>query len=100
MFKLSIQQKKVYTANFCNNLFLINNDFVLIDQIRLKFVDNLLQKNELISIIFTSFCLLILINGSNFIDGTNLQCSGYYLSILITLLFLSFENFLLQICLK
>ncbi len=86
-------KKRFILQIFVIILFLINNDFVLIDQIRLKFVDNLLQKNELISIIFTSFCLLILINGSNFIDGTNLQCSGYYLSILITLLFLSFENF-------
>ncbi len=70
-------KKRFILQIFVIILFLINNDFVLIDQIRLKFVDNLLQKNELFSIIFTSFCLLILINGSNFIDGTNLQCSGY-----------------------
>ena len=44
---------------------------------------------DLFSLIFTSFCLLILINGSNFIDGSNLQCSGYYLAISIILVFLN-----------
>ena len=34
------------------------------------FFDNLLE-NAVFNIFFTSFCLLILINGSNFIDGLN-----------------------------
>ena len=49
----STKKKRFILQIFVIILFLINNDFVLIDQIRLKFVDNLLQKNELISIIFT-----------------------------------------------
>ena len=37
---------------------------------KLIFFDNFL-KNHFFNIFFTSFCLLILINGSNFIDGLN-----------------------------
>ncbi len=37
---------------------------------RLVFFDNFLQ-NYIFNIFFTSFCLLILINGANFIDGLN-----------------------------
>ena len=37
---------------------------------RIVFFDNLLNFN-MFNIFFTSFCLLILINGSNFIDGLN-----------------------------
>ena len=37
---------------------------------RVIFFDNLLKIN-IFNIFFTSFCLLILINGSNFIDGLN-----------------------------
>ena len=41
-------------------------------------LDNLLE-NKLFSLIFTIFCILILINGLNFIDGVNLNSSGYLL---------------------
>lgn len=64
---------------FINELFLRS--------IRISFLDIYLNYN-FFSLIFTSFCLLILINGSNFIDGSNLQCSGYYLVILIILIYL------------
>lgn len=53
-----------------------------IDHINLIYIDNFLS-NYVISLLFTLFCFLILINGSNFIDGSNLQCSGYYFSVLI-----------------
>ena len=40
---------------------------------------------------FTSFCLIIVINGTNFIDGINLNALTYYLLITVVLYFLSFE---------
>lgn len=51
---------------------------------RIDFLDHLLM-NKIINIFFTSFCVLIVINGSNFIDGLNGLVTGYYL-IIITLL--------------
>lgn len=54
---------------------------------RINYFDYLLQFN-IFNVFFTSFCLLILLNGSNFIDGVNIQCSGYYFAIICALLLL------------
>tara|TARA_B110000977_G_scaffold175638_1_gene230533 strand:- start:13035 stop:14069 length:1035 start_codon:yes stop_codon:yes gene_type:complete len=59
-----------------------------ISDVRVEYV-NILFSSHIISFIFTAFCLVVLINGSNFIDGVNLLSVGYYLSILISLIFLS-----------
>ena len=45
-----------------------------------------------ISILFTVFCILILINGSNFLDGLNTLVLGYYILVCIVLMYLS-NNF-------
>ena len=66
--------------------FVLIND-VFVRSIRIPLIDDYLSYN-ILSILFTSFCLLILINGSNFIDGVNLQCSGYYLVVMTILLYL------------
>ena len=43
--------------------------------------------------LFTTFCLAILINGSNFIDGLNGLLIGYYLLInLSSIFYISFNN--------
>mgnify|MGYP001185827732 CR=1 FL=1 len=68
-------------------IFVLINE-LFIKSIRIPIFDFYLNYN-LVSIIFTSFCFLILLNGSNFIDGSNLQCSGYYFAILTILLFLN-----------
>lgn len=90
--KFNSPRKRLFVQLFIIYLYVFIND-IYIDDIRLNFIDNLLQ-NKTIAIIFTVFCLTILINGSNFIDGLNFQSSGYYLSILICLFFLDSEIFI------
>mgnify|MGYP001340125326 CR=1 FL=1 len=51
---------------------------------RVDFFDELL-KNNFINLIFTAFCILIVINGTNFIDGLNGLAIGYY-SLVTTIL--------------
>ena len=58
---------------------------------RITFIDNNFQ-NTYLSYFFTAFCLLILINGSNFIDGLN----GLLLGYLILILFFIIELNLIQ----
>ena len=65
---------------------------------RVIFIDYAL-KNYYISIFFTTFCLIILVNGTNFIDGLNGLALTYYL-IVIALLYklnlltgINFSNF-------
>tara|TARA_B100000787_G_scaffold98040_1_gene72313 strand:+ start:1198 stop:2238 length:1041 start_codon:yes stop_codon:yes gene_type:complete len=59
-----------------------------VKEIRIDVIDNYLE-NKFISIIFTIFCMLILLNGSNFIDGLNNLQVGYYILVLISMLILS-----------
>lgn len=49
---------------------------------------NSLLSNHIFNIFFTVFCLAVLLNGSNFLDGLNGLISGYYLIIILSLLFL------------
>ena len=58
---------------------------------RIYFLDLILD-NILLSYFFTTFCLLIVINGSNFIDGLNGLVLGYYGTILIIIFKLDLIN--------
>ena len=58
---------------------------------RIYFLDLILD-NILLSYFFTTFCLLIVINGTNFIDGLNGLVLGYYGTILIIIFKLDLIN--------
>ena len=51
---------------------------------KIEFIDKLFEL-KILSFIFTCFCLLILVNGSNFIDGLNGLLLGYFLLIIFIL---------------
>jgi UDP-N-acetylmuramyl pentapeptide phosphotransferase/UDP-N-acetylglucosamine-1-phosphate transferase len=61
-------------------LFLFYSDSTL-TSVRIDMFDLMLQ-NYLFSLFFTLFCLMILINGTNFIDGLNGLVLTYYLMII------------------
>jgi len=65
-----------------------------IKDIRISSLDYLLNY-QFISIIFTVFCILVLINGSNFIDGVNTLLCGYIISVLLIIIYASYKNFLI-----
>ena len=56
--------------------------------LRSEFLNNLIS-NYYFNVFFITFCLLVLINGSNFIDGLDGLNLGYFLSLLIIILMLS-----------
>lgn len=73
--------------------FIISFGFVIFADLGLKDLridkfDSLLDF-KFISIIFTVFCILILINGSNFLDGLNTLVIGYYSLVCFFLILLS-----------
>ena len=72
-------RKKFLMQIFLILSYTIFND-VQINNTRITFLDNILQINY-INYLFVTFCTLIIINGSNFIDGMNTLCVGYYLLI-------------------
>ena len=64
-----------------------------INSTKIDFFDKLLEI-DLINILFVSFCLLVLLNGSNFIDGINGVTVSYFLIIfLVILMYLNHFNF-------
>jgi UDP-N-acetylmuramyl pentapeptide phosphotransferase/UDP-N-acetylglucosamine-1-phosphate transferase len=65
-----------------------------IRDIRIPSLDYLLNYQP-ISIIFTVFCILVLINGSNFIDGVNTLLCGYIVVVLLIVIYASYKNFLI-----
>ena len=65
---------------------------ISIYEVRIEFLDTIFAEYKIVSIIFTVFCITVLVNGSNFIDGVNLSSIGYYLGIFITLYYLGFNN--------
>ena len=70
--------------------YIIFND-VQISDTRVFLLDSILQNNY-INYLFVSFCVLIIINGSNFIDGMNTLCIGYYLLISATIFYLQLNE--------
>lgn len=66
--------------------FVITSD-LSINSTRVLMLDSILL-NPYCNIIFVSFCILILINGTNFIDGLNGLVIIYYLCILFVILYL------------
>ena len=61
---------------------------------KIDFLDNLLKFN-FFNVFFVAFCLLVLVNGSNFIDGINGFTISYYLVIFLILL-LGFNNLIID----
>jgi len=80
-------------------LFIIFFDLTILD-IRVSWFDNLLT-NKNFNYFFVLFCFLVLINGSNFIDGNNALVIGYYSLVFFVILSLNnnelniqYQNFL------
>ncbi len=55
---------------------------------------DLLLENNYFKYLFSIFCLLILINGSNFIDGLNGLMIGYFTLIILLIFYLGYHNIL------
>tara|TARA_B100000787_G_scaffold152950_1_gene126900 strand:- start:4619 stop:5623 length:1005 start_codon:yes stop_codon:yes gene_type:complete len=84
--RLMLQIFTILLAVYFSNIIIVNT--------RLNFLDQLLD-NYYFAIIFTSFCILIIVNGTNFIDGVNSLVIGYYIIICLSLLFLEQKGFTL-----
>ena len=67
--------------------FIVNLEIVIND-VRIELINDLLR-NYYFNIFFVLFCFLVLINGSNFIDGNNGISLGYFLIIFLLIFNLS-----------
>ena len=62
-----------------------------ISSVRIPLFDHLLTYT-FFKYFFVVFCLLILINGSNFIDGVNTLLIGYFISVILAMIILINQN--------
>lgn len=76
---------------FLISIIILINSQLIIDKIDIKIIDFFLKFNLLSILIFT-VAIVTIINGSNFIDGNNANCSGYFFLVYL-LLILKSENF-------
>ena len=89
--KITSPRNRFFMQVFSIFLFVIFYNFH-ISSVRIFFIDFLLNY-KFFSYFFVIFCLLIIINGTNFIDGLNGLVLGYFISILIIIYNLQlFEN--------
>ena len=72
--------------------FVLHFDLQIYD-LRNDYISSLLS-NSLISSIFIVLCFLVLINGSNFVDGLNGLQIGYYLIVILILFKNNFLNYI------
>ena len=82
--RLYLQSLVIIFFLFFENLY-INN-------IRIDFIDKNLLSIQFVSLTFTAFCILTLINGTNFIDGLNTLATGYFASLFFILILISTKN--------
>ena len=69
-------------------LILISLEKLNINDLRIDLINNFLSY-QIFNIFFTTFCLAVLLNGSNFIDGLNGLLVGYYIIIIYSILSIS-----------
>lgn len=91
--KKIVSPKKRLLFQFLILIFLVIGSQLEISNTRIELVDNFID-NRYINLLFVIFCLLILINGSNFIDGLNGLLIGYYIAVSVILMMIGYFDFL------
>tara|TARA_Y100000590_G_scaffold318955_1_gene360950 strand:+ start:1051 stop:2073 length:1023 start_codon:yes stop_codon:yes gene_type:complete len=71
--------------------FFVYNLDLTIASTRIDLIDKLLE-NNFFAFFFISFCILVLINGSNFIDGLNGLLIGYFMAVVFVVYKLGLLN--------
>ena len=89
---LSSPKKRFFVQFIIILIFIFTNKIEVIPS-RINYIDELFL-NTYWSYLFSVFCLMILINGSNFIDGLNGLLLGYLLIILLVLYKLNLQSFI------
>ena len=79
--KLKSPKIRILLQFFTVLLLVLFNNHLIINNLKIDFINEILEVKT-VSAIFTVFCILILINGSNFLDGINTLVIGYYFLVL------------------
>lgn len=72
-------------------IFFLYSSNIEIASTRIIFLDALI-KYKVFATFFTCFCILILMNGSNFMDGVNTLVCGYYILVILIIFYIILNN--------
>ena len=86
-FKINFKPELRLLFMFIISFFIIYLFEIKISYTQIKFLDNIINYNNVFSVLFVCFCILFIVNGSNFIDGFNGLLVIQYL-IILTILYL------------
>jgi len=86
---LTSPTKRIIYQTVIISIFIIISE-LFIESLRMEFFDNFL-KIYYFKLIFTVFCLLILINGTNFLDGLNTLVTVYYIMVILIIFYLKYK---------
>jgi len=95
--------KRIIFQTLILSIFLFISE-ILIGSVRIELIDSFLEIYQF-KLIFTIFCLLIVINGTNFLDGLNTLVTVYYIMVILCILYLkhqfnfNFETTVLEVTL-
>jgi len=82
---------RLFLQIFITFMFVVNTQTLIVD-VRIENINQLLNQNIYLPIIFTVFCFIVLMNGTNFIDGVNLNTIGFYIIVYSVILTVSNNN--------
>ena len=82
---------KRFIIQICLIVLFVTSLNIQIEDVRIDWFNKLLL-NNLFNVFFCSFCFLVLINGSNFIDGNNCLSIGYYFLIFLIITYLNYND--------
>ena len=88
--KLNSPKVRIIFQFFSILFFLLFFQDLAITDLRIIFINNIFEI-KFVSIFFTIFCILILINGTNFLDGLNTLVIGYYILVFTVIIITSRE---------
>ena len=92
--KISSPGKRILIQSIVSICFILLSNLTITD-LRIDLL-NFFLEIKFVSVLFTLFCVLILINGSNFLDGLNTLVIGYYTLVCLFLILVS-KNFGLSV---
>lgn len=93
LFILRNPVKKLFIQSFVILTFIYFSGIRVLDT-KINFLDYLLQY-EMFGFLFITICLLVLMNGSNFMDGINTFVCGYFILVLLCVLYIGEKHKLL-----
>ncbi len=85
---------KLFTLSILIILLLLFDNSLLIKELRISFLSHTIYLGKY-SFVFTVLCFLLFINACNMFDGINLQSTGYFIIIILSLIILDIKNLFL-----